>query len=339
MIESPSKYLLEDATNMEAIDIIDSCYAAFNEGVNDSFIVSIAASNTMLTLQEHLERVRESLMTMYATVLGYLNNYIFNSAKLADKYRGLIIEKYRTLENPILFHTYQYSGLKDKNYPILMKSSGTITNGIRALQTIFVEQETSSGVAAEVTDRMIVEFGRGVVDGDVDTSNLDASVEQIVRGHIQGRKLVKRLSKDDLNAFIDEIIAYKPMKDSINATKKIMLQDYTMLKNLMTTEMQSAEASAMGIEDMRNPDAAMLRRADYQRFASINLSLAKMFNSFIRIYSKAFDTKLAILNEKITENKDIITKLMVETSVFAAINPHNPARYKRPQKFEPKLKA
>ena len=340
MFNSPSIYLVESpVANMESLDIIDSCYAAINEETATSTIVNIASSYTQSTLNEYLEHVRETLMDLYTRVLSYLNNYIFNTAKLADKYRNLIIEKYKKRDKPMLFRTYQYTGLKDKNYPLLMKSSGALINDIRNMQSSFLSSETDTIIAREQIDDMIVEFGRSVVGGDIDPYEINASVERIVSDTIRGREVVKRLDTADLNKFIDEMIQYKAMKDSINATKKNMLSDYAMLKTMLSGEMKRAEASVLGVESMRNPDAALLKNRDYQRFASINISLTRMFNAFIQIYSKAFDTKLQVLNDKITENKEILTKIMVETSVFAAINPMNPERYKRPQKFDPKLKA
>lgn len=339
MIESPSKYLSESTSDFETLSLIDSCYAAFNEGVTDTFIVNVAASNTQAVLNEYLEHVRETLLGLYERVLSYLNNYIFNHAKLVDRYRELLIERFEQKKPQILFHTYQYAGLYDKNYPILMKSSGELTDNIRNLQSAFIDQESSVGIVNESVDAMIVDFGKSVIDGVVDLNDIDGSVADIVRERVRGREVVKRLNKTDIGKFVTEISAYKAMKDSIMSTKKNMLEDYKMLKSMLTREMTRAESSVMGIEDIRHPDAATLRNVDYQRFASINVALSKMFNSFIRIYSKAFDTKLSVLNDKITENKDILTKLMVETGVFAAINPHKPERYKRPQKFDPKIKA
>lgn len=339
MIESPSKYLSESTSDYEMLSLIDSCYAAFNEGVTDNFIVNVAASNTQAVLNEYLEHVRETLLGLYEKVLGYLNNYILNHAKLVERYKDLLIERFDQKQPQILFRTYQYHGLYDKNYPILMKSTGELTNNIRQLQSTIIEQENNVGVVNESVDAMIVDFGKSVINGVIDLNNIDESVADIVREHIRGQEIVRRLMRQDISKFITEVSQYKAMKDSIMATKKTMLEDYKILKNLLTREMNRAEASILGIEDIRKPDVAMLRNADYQRFASINLALARMFNSFIRIYSKAFDTKLNVLNDKITENKDILTKLMVETGVFAAINPHNPEKYKRPQKFDPKIKA
>lgn len=339
MIESPSKYLSESTSNYEALSLIDSCYVAFNEGVTDNFIVNVAASNTRAVLNEYLEHVRETLLGLYEKVLGYLNNYITNHAKVAERYKELLIERFDQKNPQILLHTYQYSGLYDKNYPILVKSTGELTDNIRQMQNSFIEQENGVAYANEAIDDMIVDFGKSVTGGIIDLDNIDDSVATIVRDNIRGREVVRRLMKQDISKFITEISNYKSMKDAINSTKKTMLEDYKVLKSLLTREMNRAESTVLGIEDIRRPDIAMLRNADYQRFASINVSLARMFNSFIRIYSKAFDTKLSVLNDKITENKDILTKLMVETGVFAAINPHNPVKYKRPQKFDPKLKA
>jgi integrase len=188
-------------------------------------------------------------------------------------------------------------------------------------------------------DATIAGFAKSVVGVPVDPYDLDRGIERAVTDTCRGREIIRTLQQDDLNKFIDEIIKYKQVKDSILATKKMILDDYNFLKSIMMDEMRKNEARALGIEDIRNPDYAMLRNTEYQRFANVNTELTRMFNAFIKIYKKAFDTKLNILKDRIDENQAILTRLMQETNVFAAINPHNPSRYKKPQKFGPKIKA
>lgn len=339
MIESPSKYLFENATDMKSISIIDSCYEAINEGIDDSFIITTAVSYTQASLQEFLDRTRTALMNLYETVLSYLNNYILNNAKLADRYRELIIERYQKLGTPILHRTYQYPELKNKNYPLLMASTGSILNAVRTLQSNHIENQTVDTVVAEDVNKLIMIFSKSVIDGECDPYNINASVEEIVRLRVKGREMIKRISKEDIGKFIDECNQYKALKDSIMSTKKNMLEDYKALKSMMSEEMKRSEAAIMKLDDALHPDVANFKTSEYRRFASINVQLTRLYNAFIQIYSKAFDTKLKILQEKIQENKDTLTKIMVETSTFAAINPKIPNKGRRPQKFDPKLKA
>ena len=74
------------------LDVIDRCYDAINEGVLDNFVVDVAASNTYSMMMEVLDNVKETLLKLVQNVLTFLNNYILNSALLADKYRDLIIQ-------------------------------------------------------------------------------------------------------------------------------------------------------------------------------------------------------------------------------------------------------
>ena len=79
MIKSPSEFLIEQVSSPEdliTLQLIDSCYTALSEGVNDSFVVNTTKSSTYKFLDELLDRIFKFLTDLYVQVLNYMNNYL-----------------------------------------------------------------------------------------------------------------------------------------------------------------------------------------------------------------------------------------------------------------------
>lgn len=328
-------YLSE--SSYEKMATLDTCYESLNEGITDRFVVNITSSYTHSIIFEVLDNVKETLIKLYQRVLSSLNNYILNSANLADKYRNLIIERYGKLQSPIMFQTYQYPKLKDKDYPSLVKSSTTLEREIEELQNEVIKRQLTPGQTGELVDKMLKSFSKSVLGESVDPYNIKDTATKIVESNVRGREVIRKLEKSELSVFIDELKQYKVMKDDINRTKTNMLKDYEMLKHVYTNSMKNKEAESKGLKDLKDPDVVALEAADYQRFANINLNMTRMFNGFITIYSTAFDTKLSILQDKINANRNIIVELMTQTGIFAALNTKNPSKTKKPMIFDPAL--
>ena len=163
------------------LDVIDRCYDAINEGVLDNFVVDVAASNTYSMMMEVLDNVKETLLKLVQNVLTFLNNYILNSALLADKYRDLIIQRFKSMKEPFVFYTYEYPKLKSKDYPVLVKSSITLEDEIREMEDEIIRKNLSPDEAASKVDKMLRSFGHDVLDARVDVSDLKSSVKKIIR--------------------------------------------------------------------------------------------------------------------------------------------------------------
>lgn len=325
----------------EKLSVLDSCYDSINEGVTDSFVVNIASTYTYSMITEVLDNIKETLLKLAQQVLTYLNNYILNTATIADKYRNLIINRFSTLKEPFVYYTYEYPKPKFKDYPVLVKSSTSLELEIETMQDEILEKALSPDQAGDRVDKMLRSFGNDVLDARVDVSDLKNSTQKIIRSKLQGRQIQKKLTERDLDSFIDEIKAYKTVKDDISRTKNNIISDYNNLKRIYTSLMKEKE-SAYGftndLKKLRSPEAEELKAYDYQRFANINLHLTRLFNGFITIYSSAFDTKLNIINEKIDANRAIIVELLTKTGIFTAVNTKSPNKQKKPYVFNPELK-
>lgn len=340
MIISPYQYLEEAYLLPESyskIDVINSCNQAIDEGVASDTIISMASSYTFNLVAEMLDNVKEALLAIYTKLLSYFNNYILNSVNLASKYRELIIDRYKTLKKTVVFKTYEYTKLYDKNYPNLKMDMTKLETRISEFQDSVISNNLGSDDVESWVDKMLLEFGSSVLNISVDTYDLKSSVKSGTRQMIQGREVIKNLQPDDLSKFIDEICGYKKLKDSITRTKKEILSEYERLRSVYTKTMKKKEAESVGIDSIRNPEFSRFKTADSMRFANINMGMTRIFNGFITIYSESFNTKLGCLQEKIDQNRDVIVRMMSETSIFAAVNPKNPARNRAPQKIGTKL--
>lgn len=340
MIISPYQYLEEAYLLPESyskIEVINSCNQAIDEGVASDTIVSMASSYTFNLIAEMLDNVKEALLAIYTKLLSYFNNYILNSVNLASKYRELIIDRYKTLKKPVVFKTYEYTKLYDKNYPNLKTDMTKLETQISEFQDSVISNNLGSDDVESWVDKMLLEFGSNVLDISVDTYELKSSVKSGTRQMIQGREIIKTLQPNDLSKFIDEICGYKKLKDSIIRTKKEILSEYERLKSVYMKTMKKKEAESVSIDSIRNPEFSQFKTADSMRFANINMGMTRLFNGFITIYSESFNTKLACLQEKVDQNRDVIVRMMTETSIFAAANPKNPTRNRAPQKIGTKL--
>lgn len=340
MIISPYQYLEEAYLLPESyskIEVINSCNQAIDEGVASDTIVSMASSYTFNLIAEMLDNVKEALLAIYTKLLSYFNNYILNSVNLASKYRELIIDRYKTLKKPVVFKTYEYTKLYDKNYPNPKTDMTKLETQISEFQDSVISNNLGSDDVESWVDKMLLEFGSNVLDISVDTYELKSSVKSGTRQMIQGREIIKTLQPNDLSKFIDEICGYKKLKDSIIRTKKEILSEYERLKSVYMKTIKKKEAESVSIDSIRNPEFSQFKTADSMRFANINMGMTRLFNGFIMIYSESFNTKLACLQEKVDQNRDVIVRMMTETSIFAAANPKNPTRNRAPQKIGTKL--
>ena len=339
MLTSPSQYLIEQVSSpddIQTLNLIDSCYTALSEGSGDSFVVTTAISSSNKFLLELLDKIYNALMDIYIRILNYLNNYFMNSARMADKYRKLIIDRYSKLDTPILYKSHLYPSLYDKNYPNIIPTSELIDDLTSFQNKIFTNNMSSDSIKDEIEFR-VSSFAVDSIGSTIDMYSLQTQVEDIVRKKIQGMETLKKLNQSDLNKLIDELNQYKDMKNAINATKKSVESEYKALKSAMMSHMREKISQVSSINDINHPDAEALKNAEYNRFANINTAVSQMYSAFISIYNIAFTTKFKCLREKIDENRTIINDLLIKTSIFAAANPNIPRAYRAPQKFDPKI--
>lgn len=339
IIEMMHSSLFTEGSYQKA-DVLDSCYRALSEGVDDLEVIMTTSSYTQSMILEILENVKDGLIKLYQQIVSILNNYILNTANLADKYRNLLIDRFITLKDPFVFKTYEYPKLKDKNYPAAQKSAHAVKDKVVALENRIISDNLASSQISEAIYDMLISFGNDVVDGRVSPyDDLAESVREIVVDHIRGREITRTLTQRDIGDFIDEVIKHREFRDDLNRTKTNVLSDYENLKRTYMDLMKRKESESVGLKSLKYPETEAFKLSDRERFSTINLMLTQLFDGYITIYREAFNTKLSIMRDKVEDNRAILTELMVRTNVFTSINAKTPNRNRRPIIFDPSLKA
>lgn len=311
--------------------VAETCTIAITEGVTDPSVVDISRKNTMSVLFSFLNQCYELLKTLAERVLIALNNYIMNSANLVDKYRNIIKEKYRSLDTPMLIHTYEFPHLYDNNYPIIIDQGKLHPKLDNLLAMIRTDKLSDNEVTYEVDD-LIMEISNRIIGAIVDPNNIKESTIDIVTRHISGQNRVIRITEKDLDKFIDEIKDYKKMKEVINKTRNNIKKDYNTLMKLYG-KVDQEQIGSVNIQGLKTPQIQLLQAEDYARFNDINLEMSRLLSGIITIYNTGYDTKLNILKKKIEYDRKILTALMVNTGTFAAINAKNPSVNSKPYDF------
>lgn len=328
-------FLLEnDYISIESLDkisVLNTAIEVLTEGVDTHNVVSITSSYTHSLMFEILDNAKQFLMSLYQSVLASLNNYILNSALLMDKYSAAIIERYKKLDEPLMYKTYAYPKKIDREYPKQIKAND-IASSIEELQ-----DKTEPSQFGSAVDRFLESFGKQILDSSVNPNDLKNSTRQVVRYHLQGKEIEKRLTKDDLEDFIKEIKQYRDLKNDINRTKTMMLSDYEQLKRVCSSRMKRVTADRANIKAWDYPDKYELQVRDYERFADINIEMTRLLNGLITIYTESYNTKLSILQNKIDSNRAVIVELMSRTGLFASLNTKTPTQRKNVV-FDSKIK-
>lgn len=337
-IDILTQYMNQDSLtefSIYQLDVIETGYESINEDSANSNIVQMTLSYTRSFILEILDNTKEALLKLYQRVLSVLNNYILNTANLADKYRNLIKERYKKLSSPMVIKTYEWPNLKNNSYPAIIHSDNELHADLEELSQKVMDQNVNSDVIDTIVEKKIISFSKVVIDGTVDSSNPKETTKSIVTDRVRGRQVSRVLKYDELDKFIDEIKQYKVLKDDINRTKTAMLKDYEILKKSYMESINKKESQVVDVKALKNPGLEQFKSYEYQRFASINMHLNRLFNAYITIYNTAFDTKLNLLKEKIDNNRDILIDLMTRTSIIAAVNTKSPNKQRAPLKVSP----
>lgn len=325
----PNDYI--DATMTNNLMLVETCSTAIAEGVIDPSVVDISRKNTMSVIFRFLDQCYTFLKKLAEQVLIVLNNYIINSANLVDKYRNIIKEKYRSLDTPMLIHTYEFPHLFDTNYPNII-DQGKLHPKLDELLTNIRENRLSGNEVTYEVDDAIMDISNQILGSMVDPNDITNSTKDIVTRYISGQNRVVRITEKDLDKFINEIKDYKKMKETIQKTRNNVIKDYNTLMKLYG-KVDHEQIGSASIQGMKTPQIQQLQVEDYKRFNDINLEMSRLLSGIITIYNTGYNTKLEILKKKIEYDRKVLTALMVNTGTFAAINTKNPTTNGKPYDF------
>lgn len=320
------------------IAVIEECVGAVNEGVVTNDVITMTLSYTHSLALEMLENIKEALLKLCSLVLSALNNYILNNAKYVERYKEILKVRIAKLDKPFLYEYYEYNFEKD--YPHVLKTNTDIEAKIVELQSKIKQESWSAEKVSAAVDNILEWFSDKTIDATVDPYDVSESAKELVRKHIQGRKVDKGIDERTLDKFIDEITEYKYYADSIKRTKTAILSDYNLLKKSYekAIAMPSDIKYADKLSAAYNPELYAFNVHEKRRFLDINTEMSRLFNGFIKIYEASFDTKLQILHERIELNRAIIAELLTRTQLTPLINTKHADKNKKPYKYEPRVK-
>lgn len=333
------KRFLSEAS-YEKLDVIDSCYDAVDEGVNDLRVIDTANTYTYSLIIEILDNVKEQLLKLCEMVLSAVNKFILRSGKMLDKYRELLEDRVSKLKQPFVYKYFEYPESKD--YPKVLSTSSGIEKDIQDMQKAIVQYNWTSEKVYNAVDLMLSDFAEKTIGEaiDLDATGLRADVSNVVTNKIRGSEITKRLKHEDIDKFISEIRMYKPHVDDIKRTKKNILADYELLKKTYSRAIKTPEniRTLDRIQAIHDPDGYAFEMQERVRYSDINVQMMRLFNGFITIYDAAFNTKLKCLQERIDINMGIITELMTVTNLGPLLNTKDPTVAGKPYQYGVKIR-
>lgn len=324
---------LLETTALQKKSVLSSCYTAMDEGVIDNAINNLTSTYTQSMILDILDNIKEKLLKVYQSVLSALNNYILNTATLADKYRDLLISRYEKLKAKTIYQTYEY----DKLYkmPTDVRSIYNVEKDAQDIVNMGLSETYDNNEVILKVDKYINDFAKAVIGATVNVDNIKASTESTCKQMMRGREVTKTLTASEIDKFIDEIKKYKDLKNQINSTKTQIVKYYNSLKGQFLSTFKMIPSDEIGVmKRAQDPTGAALLDSQYQQYSKANIQLTRLFDGYINIYNAAFNTKLSLLQEKIQSNRNILVEMMTKTSVFAAVHAKQPKKGSAPYKID-----
>lgn len=301
-------------TVINDVEIIQECYSAIQEGGTDPDFLVIAQKYTKSLIIEVLESIHNFLLKFLEQIVRRFNAYAVNSARSANKYRETIIAKIGELvDNPVIYESFEYPGLYE--YPKEFKMSQIETDEIISeLKRLYNSDNKLDMDPASFIDKKINEFGKAVLDHNVEPDDLAYSVEKICKKIMKGSSATYSVTSNNISRFYDDMS--RTLKERVKLThiRKEINQYYSMLRREVEKMYHTPKQYVPSDLNFKNAEMTMSSYSgDVTRF---ELDRNKLFNAYLVIYRVAFTTKLNILNEKIEQQSAVIAAIFKRTSIF-----------------------
>lgn len=304
----------------ECIDIIESAYDAAQDGVPLFGIFRTATTYSQSMIWDLLENAKAALLQLCQKILSALTNLQVNNVRLVKKYQEILLERVDKLQYPIVHKTFVYPELK--NYPAIIAATSIEKDIVQLRQDIQNPDVVMSvsKVGAQI-DSLLRDFSRQVLGAPVAVDNLQSSVVSIVEKKARDKSILTEITRANLVDYMNQIDHYRRDKDMLTQLKRAINEDYLALKAMYTSATANSEQTIKGsLRYQMNPDKETFIAQEYNRYADIHVEMLRLFNGFITIYNTAFNTVLSILDEKITDRRNLIVQMFTVTGVLAAVN-------------------
>lgn len=305
----------------EYITTLETCYQAMDEGVNDTFIINTAKSNSSLMVLELLDQAVRVIQNMIQRFIILMNNYILNNVSIIIKYRNVIVEYFKRIHDPIILHTYTYAKLGDMDYPHVIPTT-TVQGKIKSIQAKMMnDPEYTREEASYDMDSIMLDFTDHVIEVPLYIRQLDTRVKEEVRKHCLGQSRLIKLTEKGVNDLLDEMIAYKSWKTDIQKLKKRTLDEYKKLKSMyldITTQNIQTKTKEMGYENIQ--DLQKFNALEYNRFSGYYQTMNELLTGLVYVYQTSYTEKLAIMRAKINYNMEVISGIISVAGLFPSLN-------------------
>lgn len=329
------EHLIDDSIYVP-MDILESCYTAIDEGVIDPSIVDIARNNSDSMVISYLDRSLYLLEKYTESLNSYLNNFILNYAKLAEKYKSVIIQMYEKSNTPITYHTYQYPKQRDK-FPRELNIKldwYRLVSEARGYADVDISQLSKDEYLNVQVDKALQEFTQSYLGKKLNVKSLENETRKHTQDTLRGVSKTIGLTPKNINDIINNIVddAKSAIKE-LKTTKAQYQKDYKSLQSVFDVRKPNKKISfTHAISMMKKPEMYAFEREELRRFSTVNLEINRMLTGLVTVYSTAFSTKLTIIKEKIDVDRELLVKLLEVAGTFAAINNKTATKQSQPLK-------
>ena len=306
------------------MDTLQSCYDAIDEGVIDPSIVDIARNNSTSMVLSYLDRSLYLLDKYYESFTAYLNNFILNYAKLAEKYKSVIIDMYSKINEPIIYNTYSYPKQKDK-YPRNLNINTKWYQFMSDAKTFATDDETEKqevDIYFNVkVDNALQEFTQSYLGKKLDVHKLEEETRSYTNTTLKGPTRTIGLTINNISDIINNIVenAKNTLKE-LKSVKAAYTKDHKTLQKFVTIHENKPIPFTKTLAMITKPQQYAFEKEELNRFSTINMEVNRLTTGFVTVYSTAFSTKLTIMKERIDIDRAILVSLLQTAGTLAAIN-------------------
>lgn len=303
------------------VEVIQECYCAIDEGVEDESVLMIAQKYTKSLLTYVLDIAQQVLNKLVSSMIKSYHNYMINGIRVAKKFKELVIQKMQKLD-PISYQYYTYPGLYE--YPVSIKQTVVSTRDIiDVMKTVKENEGPGTTTVEEFIDSKIKDFSKGVLGRPINPTNVTSCTTEVATRVIRGTRITRTVSSANIVQFYKDLENTIKEKKSVYAIRNEINEWYRMLQKEINMIYKDADGkkSTIGTNpnfrlasmSMRNMDGVVTR---------IEMQRNRLLSSYIQIYRAAFTAKINIIKEKIDIDAGVIETICRKSSVFATLGGH-----------------
>lgn len=318
------------------IDILQSCYDAIDEGVIDPSIVDIARNNSTSMIASYLDRSFYLLDKFYESFIVYLNNFILNYAKLAEKYKSTIIDMYSKISEPVVYNTYTYPKQRDK-YPRPLNINAKwyqLVADAKLFDTDDTQEKQDVNLYFNVkVNNALQEFTQSYLGKKLNVNKLEQETKTYTNITLKGPQKTIGLTEANVSDIINNIVSNaKDTQKELKSVKAAYTKDYKTLQEVLGLTDNKKIPFGKALDMITKPQQYAFEKEELKRFSNINMEINRLLTGLVTVYSTVFSTKLTVMRERIDMDRVVLVALLQAAGSFAAINNKTATKQSQPLK-------